>query len=151
MAADPGLPLAGYGLMAADEHARVSRWGTGRRLPADTGGATLPALFAAQARRTPGAVAVTGEGTTLTYARLDAISDDLAHAPAGLGVGPEAGVGVLLARSPAVVSVSLGVVRASGAYVPLDARWPEERLDQAAGVAAVRVLVVDEEASASPG
>ncbi|WP_424921284.1 amino acid adenylation domain-containing protein [Streptomyces sp. wa1] len=150
VAADPGLPLAGYGLMAADEHARVSRWGTGRRLPADTGGATLPALFAAQARRTPGAVAVTGEGTTLTYARLDAISDDLAHALAGLGVGPEAGVGVLLARSPAVVSVSLGVVRASGAYVPLDARWPEERLDQAAGVAAVRVLVVDEEASASP-
>ncbi|MFF5727513.1 amino acid adenylation domain-containing protein [[Kitasatospora] papulosa] len=150
VAADPGLPLAGYGLMAADEHARVTRWGAGRGLPAGPEGATLPALFSAQALRTPDAVAVTGEGATLTYAELDGISDDLAHALAGLGVGPESGVGVFLARSPAVVSVSLGAVRASGAYVPLDARWPEERLDQVAGVADVRVLVVDEEASASP-
>ncbi|MDF6018170.1 non-ribosomal peptide synthetase [Streptomyces sp. JH34] len=149
VAADPGLPLAGYGLMTADEHAEVTRWGTGRRLPADTVDATLPALFAAQAHRTPDAVAVTGDDSTLTYAELDAISDDLAHALAGHGVGPESGVGVLLTRSPAVVSVSLGAVRASGAYVPLDARWPEERLDRAAGVAAVRVLVVDEAASVS--
>ncbi|MGQ4453463.1 amino acid adenylation domain-containing protein [[Kitasatospora] papulosa] len=149
VAADPGRPVAAYGLMAADEHARVTHWGTGRRLPADPD-ATLPALFSAQALRTPDAVAVTAGGATLTYAELDGISDDLAHALAGLGVGLESGVGVLLARSPAVVSVSLGTVRASGAYVPLDARWPEERLDQAAGVADVRVLVVDEDASASP-
>ncbi|MEU1485843.1 amino acid adenylation domain-containing protein [Streptomyces sp. NPDC005752] len=147
VAADPGLPLAGYGLLTPDEQARVTRWGTGRALPAD---ATLPALFAARARRTPGAVAVTGDDATLTYTELDEVSDRLAHALAGLGVGPEAGIGVLLTRAPAVVAVSLGVVRAAGAYVPLDARWPRERLDQAAGVAAVRVLVVDEEAFASP-
>ncbi|MEU0134998.1 amino acid adenylation domain-containing protein [Streptomyces sp. NPDC006296] len=150
VADDPGLPLTGYDLMAADEHARVTHWGTGGRLPADTGAATLPALFAARAHRTPDAVAVTGDDGELSYAGLDAISDGLARALAGLGVGPESGVGVLLSRSPAVVSVSLGTVRAAGAYVPLDARWPGERLDRAAAVASVRVLVVDEEAAASP-
>ncbi|MDQ0791845.1 non-ribosomal peptide synthetase [Streptomyces sp. B1I3] len=150
VAADPTLPLAGYGLMAPEEHARVTHWGAGPGLPADTADATLPALFAAQVHRTPGAVAVTGGGTTLTYAELDGISADLARTLAGLGAGPECGVGVLLTRSPAVVSVSLGAVRASGAYVPLDARWPGERLDQVAGVAAVRVLVVDEDAFATP-
>ncbi|MFE9823414.1 amino acid adenylation domain-containing protein [Streptomyces sp. NPDC005791] len=149
-AADPGLPLADYDLMTPDERVRVTRWGTGRDLPAGTTDATLPALFGDRARRTPDAVAVTGDDGTLTYAELDGISDGLARALAGLGVGPESGVGVLLARSPAVVSVSLGAVRAAGAYVPLDARWPEERLEQVAGVAAVRVLVVDESAYASP-
>ncbi|MFI6650449.1 amino acid adenylation domain-containing protein [Streptomyces sp. NPDC050529] len=148
VAAEPALPVASHGLMTRSEHARVTHWGTGRALPAS--GTTLPALFAAQAHRTPDAVAVAGDGTALTYAELDRISADLARALAGLGIAPEAGIGVLLTRSPAVVSVSLGAVRAAGAYVPLDARWPGERLDQVAGVAAVRVLVVDEDAVTSP-
>ncbi|MFC8228912.1 amino acid adenylation domain-containing protein [Streptomyces sp. NPDC057287] len=150
VADDPGRPLAGYGLMTSDEQTRVRHWGTGLPLPSDPAAATLPALFAAQALRAPEAVAVVGDDTALTYAELDRLSAELAGALAGLGVGPEDGVGVLLGRSPAVVSVSLGAVRAAGAYVPLDARWPEERLDQVAGVASVRVLVVDEEALASP-
>ncbi|WP_158709712.1 non-ribosomal peptide synthetase, partial [Streptomyces sp. NRRL S-15] len=150
VAADPGLPLTGYGLMTPHEHTRVTHSGTGRALPAGRADATLPALFADRARRAPGVVAVTGDDATLTYAELDEVSDRLARALAGLGVGPECGVGVLLTRAPAVVAVSLGAVRAAGAYVPLDARWPRERLDRAAEVAAVRVLVVDEEASSSP-
>ncbi|WP_330319630.1 amino acid adenylation domain-containing protein [Streptomyces clavifer] len=150
VADDPGLPLAGYDLMTPDELARVTHHGTGRGLPADTVDATLPALFAAQAHRTPDASAVTGDGTTLTYAELDGISADLAGALAGLGLGPESAVGVLLGRSPAVVAVSLGTVRAAGAYVPLDARWPEQRLEQAAGVADLRALIVDEDALSSP-
>ncbi len=150
VSADPGLALAGYDLMTPDEHARVTRWGAGRALPAGTAEATLPARFAVQARRTPDAVAVTGEDDVLTYADLDRISEDLAGALAAHGVGPESAVGVLLTRSPAVVSVSLGVVRAAGAYVPLDARWPTERLASADRVAGLRALVVDEEAAATP-
>ncbi|UZK57721.1 amino acid adenylation domain-containing protein [Streptomyces drozdowiczii] len=149
VAADPALPLADYDLLTPDERTRTAHRGTGRELPAPAPDTTLPALFAAQARRTPDAVAVTGDGTTLTYTALDAVSADLAGALAGLGAGPETGVGVLLSRSPAVVSASLGAVRAAAAYVPMDARWPRERLDQVAEVADVRVLVVDEPAAAS--
>ncbi|HBF84033.1 MAG TPA: hypothetical protein DD420_30150, partial [Streptomyces sp.] len=102
VAADPGLPLAGYDVMTPDERARVTHRGTGAPLPATAADATLPALFAAQAHRTPHAAAVvTADGTTLGYAELDRISERLAHCLAGLGVGPESGVGVLLGRSPA--------------------------------------------------
>ncbi|WP_069170191.1 non-ribosomal peptide synthetase [Streptomyces griseus] len=150
VATDPGLPLAGYALMTPDEQTRLAHRGTGRPLPAGTVDTTLPALFAAQARRTPAAVAVTDGEATLTYAELDRVSADLAGVLAGLGAGAEAGVGVLLTRSPAVVSVSLGAVRAATAYVPLHAGWPGERLDRVAAVAAVQVLVVDEDAFATP-
>ncbi|WP_333766773.1 amino acid adenylation domain-containing protein [Streptomyces sp. IBSBF 2435] len=149
--ADHGLPLAAYDLMAPDEHDRVTRWGNGGALPARTVRPGLPALFAAQAQRTPGAVAVAATGAdALSYARLDRISADLAGALAGLGAGRESRIGVLLERSPAVVSASLGAVRAGGAYVPLDARWPGERLDRVAEVADLRMLVVDEAAAGSP-
>ncbi|THA36137.1 amino acid adenylation domain-containing protein [Streptomyces sp. A1277] len=149
VAADPALPLTDYDLLTPDEHARVTHWGTGRDLPAPAPQTTLPALFAAQAHRTPDAVAVADGGSCLTYTALDRVSAALAQALAGLGAGPETGVGVLLARSPAVVAVSLGAVRAAAAYVPMDARWPRERLGQVADVADVRVLVVDEAAAAS--
>ncbi|MET9254129.1 amino acid adenylation domain-containing protein [Streptomyces sp. NPDC003717] len=146
--AAPDLRLSGHDLLTQDEHLRVTRWGTGRALPAETG--TLPELFARQAHRTPHAVAVADGATTLSYGDLDRISADLAGVLAGLGAGPEDRAGVLLGRSPAVVAVSLGTVRAAAAYVPLDARWPGERLDQVAEVARPRLLVVDEDAAASP-
>ncbi|MEV5600524.1 amino acid adenylation domain-containing protein [Streptomyces sp. NPDC052299] len=149
VAADPARPLADYDLLTPDERTRTTGWGTGRELPAPAPDTTLPALFAAQAGRTPDAVAVTGDGTALTYAALDTVSAELARALTALGAGPETGVGVLLSRSPAVVSASLGAVRAAAAYVPMDARWPGERLDRVAEVADVRVLVVDEPAAAS--
>ncbi|MGQ4485547.1 amino acid adenylation domain-containing protein [Streptomyces sp. SAS_281] len=149
VAADPGRPLADYDLLTPDERDRTAHRGTGRELPAPAPDTTLPALFAAQAHRTPDAVAVTGDGATLTYTALDTLTAELARALAGLGAGPETGVGVLLSRSPAVVAASLGAVRAAAAYVPMDARWPRERLDQVADVADVRVLVVDEPAAES--
>ncbi|MFF4169351.1 amino acid adenylation domain-containing protein [Streptomyces sp. NPDC001744] len=150
VAAAPDLRLSGHDPLAPDEHVRLARWGTGRDLPAGAADGTLPALFARQARRTPGAVAVTDGANTLSYAELDRISAELAGVLAGLGTGPEDSVGVFLGRSPAVVAVSLGTVRAAAAYVPLDARWPAERLDQVASVARPRVLVVDEDTAASP-
>ncbi|PZT83571.1 non-ribosomal peptide synthetase [Streptomyces sp. AC1-42W] len=149
IAADPARPLADYDLLTPDERSRTTGRGTGRALPAPTPDTTLPALFAARARRTPDAAAVSGDGITLGYAALDELSATLAAALAGAGAAPETGVGVLLSRSPAIVSASLAAVRAGAAYVPMDARWPGERLEQVAAVADVRVLVVDEPAAAS--
>ena len=60
--------------------------------------ATLPALFAAQAARTPDAVAVVFEDRTLTYAALDAHANRLAHHLRSLGVGPDVLVGVCAER-----------------------------------------------------
>ena len=67
------------------------------------GHATLPALFAAQAARTPDAVAVVFEDRTLSYAALDAHANRLAHHLQSLGVGPETWSGCCVERSPEMV------------------------------------------------
>ena len=89
---------------------------------------TLPALFAAQAARTPDAVAVVFEDRTLSYAALDAHANRLAHHLQSLGVGPETMVGLCVERSPEMVVGLLGILKAGGAYLPLDPNYPRERL-----------------------
>jgi amino acid adenylation domain-containing protein len=89
---------------------------------------TLPELFAAQAARTPDAVAVVFEDRSLTYAALDAHANQLAHHLRGLGVGPEIMVGLCIERSPEMVIGLLGILKAGGAYLPLDPNYPQERL-----------------------
>ncbi|MYV56008.1 condensation domain-containing protein, partial [Streptomyces sp. SID3212] len=111
---------------------------------------SVPDAVARHAARHPDAVAVTGAAEELTYRQLTAGADDLARTLTGLGIGAEDGVGILLGRSAALVTGSLGALRAGAAYVPLDPRWPVERLVRVAEVAAVRALIVDESTRSHP-
>jgi amino acid adenylation domain-containing protein len=90
---------------------------------------TLPALIEAQVARTPDATAVIFEDERLTYAELDARSTDLAERLAAAGVGPEAIVGIRQDRSLDLIVSLLAVLKAGGAYLPLDSSYPAERLD----------------------
>ncbi len=85
-------------------------------------------LFAAQAARTPDAVALVHGGAELTYRELDDRSGRIAAWLRGRGIGPESRVGVCLERTPELVAALLGVLRAGAAYVPLDPAYPRERL-----------------------
>ena len=98
-------------------------------------------MFAAQAARTPDAVAVIFEDRTLSYAALDAHANRLAHHLQSLGVGPETVVGLCVERSPEMVIGLLGILKAGGAYLPLDAGYPRERLEFMLADAGVSVLV----------
>jgi amino acid adenylation domain-containing protein/FkbM family methyltransferase len=89
---------------------------------------TIHEIVGRQAARTPEAVAVEFEGESLTYAELDARANQLARHLRGLGVGPEAVVGVCVERSFEMVVGLLGVLKAGGAYLPLDPALPAERL-----------------------
>jgi amino acid adenylation domain-containing protein len=91
-------------------------------------GQCLHQLFEIQARRTPDAVAVVGEGETLTYAELDARSSALGRWLRAQGVGAEQLVGVYLTRTPRMIVALLGILKAGGAYLPLDVQYPAERL-----------------------
>ena len=95
--------------------------------------ATLPALFAAQAARTPDAVAVVFEDRTLSYAALDAHANRLAHHLQSLGVGPETVVGLCAERSLELVMGLLGILKAGGAYLPLDPELPARAVGLHAG------------------
>ena len=89
---------------------------------------TLPELFAAQAARTPDAIAVVFEGHSLSYGELDARANQLAHHLRSLGVGPEVVVGLCVERSLEMLVGLLGILKAGGAYLPLDPAYPQERL-----------------------
>ncbi|MGW4020945.1 non-ribosomal peptide synthetase [Streptomyces sp. NPDC005009] len=106
-------------------------------------GLTVPELFARQVERTPDAVAVVSEGSAVSYRELDERSGRLAGALRRRGVGPETVVAVALPRSVDLVVALLGVVKAGGAYLPVDPASPAERMTSVAGDASVRALLTD--------
>jgi len=123
---DPERPLREIELLSAAERDRVlTEFGDS---PHAVDRATLPALFAAAARRDPGAVAVVCENEHLTYAELDARAERLAALLAARGVGPEQIVAVALPRSTQVVVALLAVSKAGGAFLPVDLDYPADRL-----------------------
>ncbi|MFD1115794.1 amino acid adenylation domain-containing protein, partial [Sphaerisporangium aureirubrum] len=90
---------------------------------------TLPALFRAQVERTPSAVAVLDEHTSLTYARLDARSNQAARWFRDQGVLPGGRVAVLMERSADLMVVLWGVLKAGASYVPVDPEYPADRIE----------------------
>ena len=126
MAADPGQRVGGIELLApAERRQLLAEWNdTARPVPQ----ATLPALFEAQAARTPEATALVFEDAQLSYAALNARANRVAHLLIGRGVGPEHVVALALPRSLDMVAGLLGILKAGAAYLPLDPDYPQERL-----------------------
>ncbi|HEU4454891.1 MAG TPA: amino acid adenylation domain-containing protein, partial [Longimicrobium sp.] len=142
MAADPDRPLSDFALAEGEERARVvEEWNrTESEYPRD---ATLHGLFAAQAARTPDAVAVSWAGGSLTYAVLKARAERIAHLVRLRGVEPEARVGLFMERGPEAVAAMLGVLMAGGCYVPLDPSHPAERVREVAREAGVSLVLAE--------
>jgi amino acid adenylation domain-containing protein len=85
-------------------------------------------LIAAQAGRTPDAVAVQDGQRKLTYAQLEARACRIAARLAEKGAGPGGFVGVCLERSVDTVAALLAVLKTGAAYIPLDPAYPTQRL-----------------------
>src|SRR5213078_3664507 len=81
-----------------------------------------------QAVGAPAALAVRDAQLSLTYAELDRWAQEVAGQLHGRGVGPEAVVGLLVPRSARSAVAALGVLRAGGAYLPLDPEHPAGRV-----------------------
>nr|WP_157880143.1 non-ribosomal peptide synthetase [Streptomyces natalensis] len=90
---------------------------------------TIPDLVRRQAEARPDAVAVTADGTSLTYRELEERSGRLAAELRRRGVGPDSLVAVVLPRSLELVTALLAVLKAGGAYVPIDPAHPVERVE----------------------
>src|SRR5258706_4248270 len=139
-AADAGQPLGSLPILETAERDTILRTWNDTTQPVPV--TTLPALFAAQAVRTPDAVAVVFEDRTLSYAALDAHANRLAHRLRDLGVGPDVLVGVCAERSLELVVGLLAVLKAGGAYVPLDPEYPAGRLTDMVADAELRVVLL---------
>lgn len=86
-------------------------------------------LFEDQVERTPDAIAVVdGSNQALSYRELNRRADMLARRLRALGVDLETRVGVYLERSVELLVGLLGILKAGGTYLPLDAKYPAERL-----------------------
>ena len=91
-------------------------------------GTCIHHLFESQVRVTPKAVAVRFGTRSLTYEELDRQSNRLASYLMGAGVRPEAPIGLYIGRSPEMLVAMLGVLKAGGAYTPLDPAFPKDRI-----------------------
>ena len=91
-------------------------------------GRTVAAIFEAQAKRRPDAVAVSFEHEQLTYCQLNAQANRYARSIAKEGITRGMLVGLCMERSPRMVAALLAIIKAGGAYVPLDPRYPQDRL-----------------------
>jgi amino acid adenylation domain-containing protein len=126
IAAAPSEPVDRIGLLDADERRRVlADWnGTAADLPAGS----VVELFERRVSADPDAVAVLGDGVSLSYAQVDARASQLAGYLRGFGVGAESLVAVALPRGVDLVVSLLGVLKAGAAYLPVDVTLPAERI-----------------------
>lgn len=85
-------------------------------------------LFEAQVSRTPDAIAVVFDKDQFTYRELNRRANQLANYLRTLGIGPDTLVGVRMERSAQLIVAYLGIVKAGGAYLPLDLAYPKERV-----------------------
>ncbi|HEY7768639.1 condensation domain-containing protein, partial [Longimicrobium sp.] len=141
---DVSRPVADVAFLGEEERARVLvEWNdTERGYPA---GELVHGLFAAQAARTPDAVALVFGARETTYAQLDAASDAVARRLLALRLGPEARVGVAMERGPGLIAAVLGVLKAGAAYVPVDPEYPAERIAFMLQDSGARLLVTRDE------
>ena len=94
-----------------------------------------------QARKTPQALALASDSENLTYGQLEDRANSLAKRLQSLGVGPDVLVGICLLRSPEMVVAALAVLKAGGAYLPMDPTHPVARLQFMLRDAQLRVLI----------
>ncbi|MFF1797515.1 condensation domain-containing protein, partial [Kitasatospora sp. NPDC058263] len=138
--AEPDRPLGELAMLPATGPDAVA--------PAEGPAAALPdlrlhELVAAQAARTPEAVAVSADDGLLDYAGLDATAGRLAHLLAGHGAGPGTLVAVAVRRGRLLPAALLGVLRSGAAYLPLDIDQPLARNRAVLDDAGVTLLVAE--------
>ncbi|MCG5237800.1 SDR family NAD(P)-dependent oxidoreductase [Xanthobacter oligotrophicus] len=130
IARDDGPAGAGTGLSAAQKRALLARLmaeGKGRAVARAEG---FVALFERQAGLTPDAPAVSDGSDGLTYSELNARATEWEQALRACGARPGNGVGLALARGPALVAGLIGILKAGCAFLPLEPEDAPARLDR---------------------
>ncbi|HZF13329.1 MAG TPA: amino acid adenylation domain-containing protein, partial [Thermoanaerobaculia bacterium] len=139
-----GVPVSALPLLAASEcHQLAIEWNAA---PWEVNSEDLVQTpFERQAARTPEAIAVVdGAERAISYGELDRRASLLARALVARGVGAEQIVGIFGEPSLALIAGLFAVLKAGGAYLPLDPTQPDERLAQLLADAGAAVVLADE-------
>jgi amino acid adenylation domain-containing protein len=127
LVSEPATPAWGFPLLSARDHREIEgRWDSARRTA--SGPETVVGMFKLRAASAPDATAVIYGGETHSYARLDRRSADLSVALKARGIRAGQRVVLFVDRSPEMVIALLAILRAGGAYVPMDPAYPADRV-----------------------
>ncbi|NLH08316.1 MAG: amino acid adenylation domain-containing protein [Chloroflexi bacterium] len=139
-ASAPDGPLADVPMLTGEERRTLlDAWsGKAADFPLDV---PVYEVIARHACEMPDRVALRFEGQSLTYAELNERANRLAHTLKARGVGPETIVGLSVERSPEMIVGMLGIMKAGGAYLPLDPSYPAERLAHMMADTNIRLLL----------
>lgn len=123
---DAQLPISSIAILSADERLELTHSfnETSVEYPTDL---CIHELFELQVERTPDAVALIFENQQLTYTELNARANRVAYYLQDQGVESRTPVGLCVERSLDLVVSILGILKAGGTYVPLDADYPADR------------------------
>ncbi|MFB7465164.1 amino acid adenylation domain-containing protein [Streptomyces sp. NPDC056224] len=144
---DPTQPVASLLAASSSEQALITRSfnATAADFPADH---TLHRFLEEQAAAVPNAVAVADNG--MTYGQLNAASNRLARVLRARGIGPGNVIGICVPRSPSMLVAVYAVLKAGGAYLPVDPTLPTNRIEYILDHSGTSVVVVTDETAHVP-
>mgnify|MGYP006074556687 FL=1 len=132
MISEPDIPVVSLPITSDKERQTILDTSCGLQVNNSAQPNNLVALFAAQVGRMPQASALIFEQyegqKSMSFAQLDAQSNQLAHYLLEKGIGSDQIVAILLDRSPQMIVAMLAVLKAGAAYLPLDPEQPALRL-----------------------
>jgi amino acid adenylation domain-containing protein/non-ribosomal peptide synthase protein (TIGR01720 family) len=147
VSAHPLLPISELDFLTDEERNQILLWNQ-TALPFPQGH-RIDELFEEVAAASPQKTALIHGSQSLSYAELNRRSNQLARYLRSLGVGPEVRVGLCMERDLDMVLGLLGIMKAGAVYVPLDPKYPAERLTFILQDAQVQVLLTQQKINKS--
>jgi amino acid adenylation domain-containing protein len=140
---NPKLRVSELQILSESERYQLTvEWnGAGRD---SEGGGCIHEQFHRRVELNPDTIALVSDLEALTYHQLNQRANQVAHLLRARAVGPEVIVGICLESSMDAVVAILGVLKAGGAYLPLDPSYPEQRIEYMIAAAGVEVVITKE-------
>lgn len=126
-------------LLPAEKQTTLIEWNKSKKPPANY--STVVEWIEAQVIKSPQAIAVKQGSLTVSYEKLNARANQLAHFLIKQGAKPNSRIGICLDRSIDMMVAVLGTLKSGAAYVPMDTQYPEGRLKHMLEDADVPVLI----------
>lgn len=144
--ANPAKPVSQYSLLTPAERKLIVEEWSGVKNIRSAGGFLIHQLIEAVAEQKKDAIAVAvpyedGNTDYLTYGQLNRKANQFAHYLRDMGVGPNTLVGVCLDKSPEMIVTLLAVMKAGGAYIPLDPNYPKDRIARVMDQSGAEILI----------
>ncbi|MBB6716466.1 non-ribosomal peptide synthetase, partial [Clostridium gasigenes] len=103
---------------------------------------TVVDMFEEQVEKTPNNIAVVFENEAITYKKLNERANSLARVLIGKGVGPDDIIGIMVERSINMIVGIMAIVKAGGAYLPIDPEYPKDRIEYILNNSEAKIILI---------